>query len=259
MNDDTIIDLGLGGGDTLQRIVLVLPCYVNVPTSFMTNLLSTVSEFPGDCAVNTIQGPYVDQSMRHAADDLRKLDNWDRMIVVEQDMLIPRDGLIKHALHTDDIVGSVYFQHTPPHYLNCMFRYEGKFGYPRPAVVDQMVNHPALWKCDAVGLGFTSIARRVVDEWPDDVPMFRTDYEHQSRHDSYNHGCVSHDVWFCGHARSLGYDVFLDSSIKCGHITEGWTSEKHYFAINKPDKKSSLLLPYDAQKRLHVPRLAKAH
>ena len=118
-----------------------------------------------------------------------------------------------------------------------------------------MLDTPALYKCAVVGLGCTSIARRVIEEWPADLAMFRTGYVHEEADDGYAHGEISHDVWFCDHADQLGFGVYLDSSIRCDHLTEGWVNDGHFLATHAqeladaPDKTPHIFVPNRAQRR----------
>ena len=156
----------------------------------------------------------------------------ERVVVIEADMILPKNALLKHAMHTDDIVGSVYVQHSPPFLINAQWQAADgsrKWGHPTPeswrGIFDQ---GPALVKCDVVGLGCTSIARKVIEEWPEDTLMFWNDYSRDDKGDPTTLGEVSHDVWFCTHARDLGYNVYLDTSIQCAQLTEGEVTVANY-------------------------------
>lgn len=254
--------LGEGGGDRVQKLAVIVPCYTNVSTRFLVNFVELVRGIDVDCPLEIMTGPYVAQSMRHAISDLKKDSTWERILVVEQDMILPREAFVKHSLHTDDIVGSVYFQHAPPHHLNIMFRHPtlNRLAHATPKAVKMMLDTPALYKCAVVGLGCTSIARRVVEEWPADLAMFRTDYVHDEADDEASHGEISHDVWLCDHADALGFGVYLDSSIRCDHLTEGWVNEGHFLAIHAaeladaPDTTPHIYVPNREQRRhpVHV-------
>lgn len=263
--------IGLGG-DELQRIVVLIPAYVNVSTRFLTNILGLVALHPEPVDFLVMQSPYVDQAMRHAVQDLLSIPEWKRLVVVETDMVAPKEALVKHAFHTDDIVGSVYFQHAPPHQINCMIAEPGdtgRYGHPNAVSVKEMLEKEALWECDVVGLGFTSIARHVLEDWNSDIPTFMNGYKHEERDNEFTHGTISHDVHFCIEARKQGFKVYLDTSIRCQHITESVTDTRHYFAANADEfrpksnlialPKDRVILPYEAQKKYHVPQLAKGH
>jgi len=259
-DDKRLLALGVGGGDKLQSLALVIPCYVNVPTTFFGRMLGIVADYPERIRVEVMKSPYVAQAMRSAVTALLEEPEWERLVIIEQDMVLPRDALLKHACHTDDIVGSVYFQHAPPYLLNVMFKDpEGDrgWGHPAPDVVRMMLEKPALYQCDVVGLGLTSIARRVFEQWDRDIPFFRTDYDHRAR-DQNTEGEVSHDVWFCLRAREQGFGVWLDTSIRCDHLTEGATTHNHYAAAHASHFQKRIHLPPRNQES-HAARLVKSH
>lgn len=255
----SLIDLGIGGGDRIQRLAVVIPCYHWVSTTFLTNILGLING--NDVDIIVMKGVYTPQAMRHAVKEmLQHYPDAERMLVVEQDMILPRDALLKHSLHTDDIVGSVYFQHAPPYHINCLFRGSDteagakRWGHPAPPMVRDMLRKPALWKCDVVGLGCTSIARRVFEEWPEDIPTFRNDFKQEQADDKFTGGEVSHDVWFCTNARELGYNVYIDTSIVCNHLTEGHVNADHYGMANRAALDTGIVVPRNRAERRHPSR-----
>lgn len=238
-------NLGEGGGDRIQSLAIVIPCYHHVPTKFFCNYIEVTRPLD-DYEIVVTEAVYLPQAMRHALEELKDKE-WERLVVIEQDMILPKDALLKHALHTDDIVGSVYFQHAPPYALNCMFAdptNPERMGTPRAPLVKAMLTKPALYKCASVGMGCTSIARRVFENWDKNLPYFRTDYvgrtpgEDDEAQWKFAHGEVSHDVWFCKEAIRQGFEVFLDTSIHCDHLTEGWVNANHYMTANAEELKA---------------------
>jgi hypothetical protein len=245
-----------------QKLAIIVPVYIYVSSKFFTNfssLLLTLSEVP---VLKIMQSVYPAQAMRHAIADLLQDKSWERILVIETDMVMPPGAFLAHAHHTDDIVGSTYFQHAPPFQMNVMFRHPtiGKLAHPTLLAGRHMIEHPALYSCAVVGLGCTSIARRVCEEWPADVPMFRTDYLPEAAGDEFTHGEISHDVWFGDHADALGFHTYLDTSIVCSHLTEGWVDAGHYLAdaaraekLAANGKPSGIVVPNRAERRrLHV-------
>ncbi len=210
-DDAEIIEMvGLAGGPRLQKIALIVPTYIYLSSYTYANHLE----------------------------------------VIEADMILPRDALLKHALHTDDIVGSVYVQHAPPFHINAQWRDpEGtrRWGHPTAESWREMLGKEALWECDVVGLGCTSIARKVIEDWPADQLMFWNDYSRDDAGDPTTLGEVSHDVWFCTHARDLGYKVYIDTSIRCAQRTEGEVTVQNYIREHadafQPRKPAKILVP----------------
>jgi hypothetical protein len=153
----------------------------------------------------------------HAMDALtamafEKFPDFDRMVVYEADMLPPVDAFDHIATYGDehDIVGSAYFKHHFPHDLQA-------YGQPNPPyfetlhrnVARQMIDNPGLYEVGGVAMGLTSISRRVLADWPGDVPMWTPAPP-----------LVGHDLHFCNEARKQGYRVWLDTALGCGHISE---------------------------------------
>jgi hypothetical protein len=253
---DNFVDLGVSGGDRLQKIALIVPTYIYLSSWVYANHLELINNFPETIEIEVIVGVYTPHAMRMAIKNLldpeRHDQSWERVVVFEADMIMPRDALLKHALHTDDIVGSVYVQHAPPFHINAQWRAADgsrKWGHPTPeswrGIFDQ---GPALVKCDVVGLGCTSIARRVIDEWPEDTLMFWNDYSRDDKGDPTTLGEVSHDVWFCTHARDLGYNVYLDTSIRCAQRTEGEVTVQNYIQYHSNAFRPKLREPSPLEK-----------
>jgi hypothetical protein len=137
---------------------------------------------------------------------------WTRMVVYEADMMPPHDALTRIAAYPDDqldIVGAVYFQHSAPHAPVFYDQTdEEHFKALHRSQVDEMMAAPGLYPVDAVGMGFTSIHRRVLQNWDPDVLMWGGETE------------LGHDMWFCREAKRQGFTVHVDSGIACGHLTE---------------------------------------
>ncbi len=109
-----------------------------------------------------------------------------------------------------DIVGSMYFRHEAPHEALVYMEQPGRvYGAITPQTVKAWIDEPAIYPCDAVGFGLTSISRRVLEAWDKNVPMFGTD-------DTYG----SHDLWFCHYAQEQGFGIAVDSGIVCDHLTQ---------------------------------------
>lgn len=195
--------------DRVQALAIAIPAAGSMPTQMVQNLVSM--DRVDNMLIRIAQGPYVAQNMRLLVKDYLKIPDWERMLVLETDMILPKDALIRHALHTDAVVGSLYFQHSPPYWANAMVRHptkDNQWAHISPVGVVEMLKTPGLWECDIVGLGATSIRRDVFENWPEDLPYFRTDYVHSDyAEDDFSLGEVSHDVWFCQRVREQGYKI----------------------------------------------------
>jgi hypothetical protein len=160
----------------------------------------------------TINGAYVIDSVVAMVERALILDNWDRLVIFEHDMIPPSDALTRIARYTPEqaVVGSMYFGHPIPHTaIVYIEQSDGAYDPISPDTVRDWCANPQLYRCDAVGFGFTSIARRVLEDWPLGEPMFAT-----------SKTLGSHDLWFCKRAREQGHHVYVDTGIVCDHLTE---------------------------------------
>lgn len=153
---------------------------------------------------------YLAASMNKMMQGALERDDWDRMVVLEADMMPKADAFNRIAAYPDelDVVGSIYFQHTPPFNAVAYSQVDDThFRNIDRDQVDTMMDKPGLYPVDAVGFGFTSIHRRVLEKW-DDTLMFGGETE------------LGHDLYFCREAKRQGFSVHVDSYLDCGHLTE---------------------------------------
>ena len=209
----------------LPPIALVMPAGPTVYSKFVSHLF-TLSEYdaPSGRLLPVVHampiGALVAMNMREVvASLLESPHRWERMVILETDMIPPHDALIKHALHTAPIVGSVYYLHEPPHHIVAMRDHGQGPGWMSKAEQREIEDNPGLHAVDMVGMGLTSIARQVFEEWPAALPTFRTHIQLSSLHESGMRGEVSHDYWFCLKAREMQVPIFIDSSIVCDQLT----------------------------------------
>lgn len=208
----------------LPTILLVVPTGPLIYAKFVAHLWS-LSENQGQRALPIIRampiGALVAMNMREVAAATLEptIPHWDRMVVIETDMLPPHDALVKHALHTQPIVGSVYYLHEAPHHLVAMRDHGNGPQWMSKAEQNEIEDNPGLHAVDMVGLGCTSISRAVFEEWPKEVPIFRNSIMPDALQTPGTRGEVSHDYWFCLKAREFQVPIFIDSTIVCDQLT----------------------------------------
>lgn len=195
----------------MNRLLLGLPLYTHVSTRWFINFIS-MDRTP---VVDTIaiRKLYLAAAMENMIQWSLESDvEWDRLVVMEADMLPPLNALTRIANYPDglDVVGSMYFQHPAPHHPVVYKQVDADhFSHLHHSQVDPMMQSPGLYPVDAVGFGFTSVHRRVLEKWNPDIPMFGGE---QYR--------IGHDMYFCANARAQGFAVHVDTAIQCGHLTE---------------------------------------
>jgi hypothetical protein len=193
-----------------QNLIMGFPLYHQVPATFFAQWLQ-MERGPVMGAV-VVNGSYITTAMGMIVENALNHKDWERLVILEHDMIPPLDAFEKISRYSPEqaVVGSMYFNHEAP--FNAMVYVEDSTGFPEPIssqTVKEWCDKPALYPCDGLGFGLTSIARHVLEDWDPNVPMFGMDKQFGS-----------HDLWFCHYASQQGYKVYVDSGIVCDHLTE---------------------------------------
>lgn len=219
-------------GCTVAKLALGIPTYQSMPTGMVSNLFNLDRTGVEVTATVVTAGVYVAAAMRGIRDELLEKDpNFERLLIIEADMMVPRDTLIRHAAHTEPIVGGVYFMHAPPHHP-IFTAPADEVDYHRlfnAVEVAEMLEKPGLYEAMNVGFGCTSIRRDVLEEWPSNLPMFC------NRQGLTADGMLvemGHDVAFCLEARRFGWKSYVDTNIVCGHLTQTVITPDHFLRAN---------------------------
>jgi len=193
----------------VNRLLVAIPLYLTVPAIWFCRW--------EECDKRNVVGVmatrklYLAASMNNMVGGALERDDWDRMVVLEADMIPPVDAFTRIANYPDtlDIVGSMYFQHPPPHHPVAYTQAdEDHYRNLHRSQIEPMMDNPGLYPVDGVGMGFTSIHRRVLETWDENTLMFGGEAE------------LGHDLWFCRAAKRQGFTVHVDSGIECAHLTE---------------------------------------
>lgn len=135
----------------------------------------------------------------------------DYLFMVDDDMLCPPDLFYRLVAHDKDICAALAFTRNPDHKPVIYDVIEGwdpvtrqNYGKTKFAM-----NYPRnqLVQCDAVGFGAVLIKTQVIKALLDrgETCFFGMDR-------------TGEDVAFCTKARKLGFEVWMDTSVKLGHL-----------------------------------------
>ena len=165
-----------------------------------------------------------DSRMRlpHSRNILRQMvldGGYDYFLSLEQDVIPPVDVIEQLLSHEKKIVTGVYYK-----YFNLSYHHQGKpvkkvrklmpllFGYV-PGITEKMrflsqddVEEPKVFPVRFSGLGCILIHRNVLEK-----VHFRADIS-VNCHD---------DLWFCNDALKNGFEIFVDTNVKCKHMLSG--------------------------------------
>jgi len=181
-------------------------------------------------AIGEILTPYArEQIARYAVSH-----DIDYVFMIDDDMLAPPDLFYRLVKHDQDIVGALAFsRNTSPDGNHFPVIYEAIEGKDRVTNTDYywtrtVKNYPrdTLVECDAVGFGAVLIKTSVLKAIEE--PRFM------------GMEGVGEDVALCIKARKKGFRVFMDTSVKLGHLSDPViVTEDLYDSLMKmtPDEK----------------------
>ena len=132
----------------------------------------------------------------------------DYIFMIDDDMMCPTDLFEKLVRHNVDIVAPLAFMRLAPHYP-VLFRVEKGYDHMQGLeyyIPHKIENYPknTLVECDGVGFGAALIKTSIFKSIP--KPWFMS---------TTGHG---EDLLFCKKAREAGFKVYMDTSVKLGHL-----------------------------------------
>lgn len=205
-----------------MKTLIGIPCMDQVAAQFAHSLASLNKV--GECEIDMIIGSLIYEARNDIVKQAIKKDV-DYVMWFDSDMLFPADTLermIKHMEDGKDIVTGIYFRRRAP-FTPVLFskldlangKCEGCEDYPEDAP----------FEVDGCGFGCVIVRKTVL---LDMMLNYRTWFNPE-------YGC-GEDLAFCRRAKELGYKIWADPSIKCGHVGQVIVDEKVYKANFAPGK-----------------------
>lgn len=194
-----------------MKIVIAVPCMDQVAAPFAQSL-ATIKKV-GECEIVMMIGSLVYDSRNKIATHAVKAGA-DAVLWLDSDMIFPADTLEKMIHHLEEgkeIVSGIYFRRrtpfTPVIYEKLEKSGESKdyLDYPKDSV----------FKVEGAGFGVVMTSGAVLQDM---VINGMTWFEPMNG--------LGEDLSFCMRARELGYEIWCDSTIKCGHIGQLVVDEK---------------------------------
>lgn len=125
--------------------------------------------------------------------------NCTHILFIDDDMLVPPQGLMRLMAHDVPIVGGLYFGRQSPH-LPIVYRHvEDNQWVPITEFC------AGLQVVDAIGFGFCLVKTEVFKK------LQRPWFEFSDK--------MGEDMYFCLQAQKAGYQILLDADVKCRHIS----------------------------------------
>lgn len=144
--------------------------------------------------------------------------NCDYLFSVDDDMMAPYDLFYSLVKHDADIVAPLAFTRNPPHRAVMFATTEGYDPVVgKPYFINKSIhNYPRnrLVECDAVGFGACLIKTEIFKKMAQ--PWFMGSQG------------TGEDIHFCLAAKKLGFRVFMDTSVKLGHLSKNIVVTEEY-------------------------------
>jgi FkbM family methyltransferase len=133
---------------------------------------------------------------------------YDYLMSVDSDIVLPKDVLIKMLGADKDIVSGLYIQRIPGTQTVELYMDTPNGGCTN--IPYSLLEGKGVVEIAACGMGCALIKGEV---------FRKMEYPHFLYKEALDHrNTVSEDVYFCMKARSIGFKVWADTSIKCDHI-----------------------------------------
>ena len=183
--------------------------------------------------------PRVD-TLRDSAMTLAQADGYTHVLFLDADMVWPTDVLLRMLAHHDKgLVGGLYVLRHQPY---APVGFAGSFRTPGSKVdqfyhVDLEKGSTDLIPCDVLGMGCTLIPVSVLEAiGPRPWFEYANDDEGWPR--------VTEDVPFCLKAKRAGFDLWLDPSIQCGHLSDDVKDVRHHWRYQQAQQDTVDRLPF---------------
>ena len=206
-----------------MKTLIALPCMDTMPTGFVQSLLYL--EKGENVSVN-----FKANSLVYDSRNLLSLtaieQNFDRVLWIDSDMMFTKDAMKILTADMDgkdwktgdvidrpkDFVTGVYCKRRPP-YTPVLYKElaEPTFddnGKPVPHITDY-IDYPddSFFRVKGCGFGFCMTSVKLLkDVWDKFGPAFSP------------YPWAGEDISFCHRVNQLGYEIWCDSRVSCGHI-----------------------------------------
>lgn len=199
-----------------KKILIAVPCMDLVQASFAQSLASLNKV--GRCAVAFNACSLIYDSRNKLAAKAMK-DEFDYVLWLDSDMVFSPDILEKLIADDKDMVSGLYFRRTSP-YTPVIFK-DSKLEDGRLVWTDY-TDYPKdeLFKVAGAGFGCVLMKTDMIFDMIGKYGDWFTPL--------YSSG---EDLSFCYRARELGYEIWCDSRIKCGHMSHQMITEDFYEAF----------------------------
>jgi len=195
-----------------------------VPFPFVRSFI--MMERPEFTPIFATNGPI--DGLRSSIVSQAKAMGASHLLMPDLDQTYPVDTIPKLLAHNLPVVGAMVHRRYPP-FDPLMMR--GDINSYSPV---EDWEDGALVEVDATGSGCIMYDMKVFHNIPGPWFKFRPNP------DPDREGIVGEDIGFCSDLRKAGYRIYVDTSIKCGHLSTMEVTEETYWLYKSLKKKQRL-------------------
>lgn len=198
------------------KTLIAVPCTDMVATGFCQSL--AMLHRVGDCLVTMVPGSLIYDSRNKIASKAVEL-GCTHVMWFDSDMLFSPDTMEKLMAHDKEFVSGMYFKRVGT-YEPVVYKEINHYEDGRAEAVcykDYPKDKP--FKVEAVGFGCVLLKTELLLDMGAAYMDWFTPYDR-----------MGEDISFCQRARKLGYDLWVDPNVQCGHIGQIIVTDKFYDA-----------------------------
>jgi len=190
-----------------KRILIALPTAKNIETDTFLSIYRLEVPQGIETYLECFYGYNIDQ-VRNLICEFGIRNEFDYIFFVDSDIILPPDALKKLLLNDKDIISGVYIQRKLNGKIPEVYRKNNSGG--RSNIDYQELIEDKLMEVDGCGFGCVLVKTKTLEQigYPQFVYQDTLDFAYT----------ISEDVYFCNKAQEKGFNIFVDSSIKCEHI-----------------------------------------
>ena len=210
-----------------MKTLIAIPCMDQCPVEFAQSYAAL--DKPGECGYVMLKGSLIYESRNKIAKEAIS-QQADYIMWFDSDMVLPKDTIprmIKHMEEGCDIVSGLYFRRAVP-FSPVLFKNYKEEG--ENIVWDNYDDYPKESFFEIAGCGFGCVMMKT--EILLDLVLNYQNWFMPLKN-------CGEDLSFCYRAKELGYKIYCDSTIKCGHVAHLIIDESVWETMGGTDESQS--------------------
>lgn len=198
----------------MKRVLVGIPCMETIPVDMINSLLNLKGITNKDIHFEPLSLVYI---ARERIVEKAIFEGYDYILFIDSDMVVLPNMLEKLLADDKDIVTGLAFMRKPP-YLPCIYDRVRAGANNEGSTHNVEQWEDGLFQIEGCGMACCLIKAKVFQEvYNRSAAFMPTEY-------------LGEDLAFCLRARSLGFEVWADTTVEVGHLgTELITKQDYYW------------------------------